>query len=59
VIGATERILASSVTPMLLLIGELSDRTGRTIALRYYASRPHMRTGYQSAVLRSILLRYA
>ena len=34
---ATERTLASSVTPTLLSIGELSDRTGvPTSALRYY-----------------------
>jgi DNA-binding transcriptional MerR regulator len=34
---ATERTLASSVTPPLLSIGELSERTGvPTSALRYY-----------------------
>jgi MerR family regulatory protein len=46
---ATERTLASPVTPTLLSIGELSERTGvPTTTLRYYDERglvrPHSST---------------
>jgi DNA-binding transcriptional MerR regulator len=60
---ATERALASSVAPMLLSIGELSERTGvPTSALRYYDElglvRPAARTGgrrrYAASAVRDV-----
>lgn len=60
---ATERTLASSVTPTLLSIGELSERTGvPTSALRYYDElglvRPAARAGgrrrYAASAIRDV-----
>jgi DNA-binding transcriptional MerR regulator len=60
---ATERTLASSVTPTLLSIGELSERTGvPTSALRYYdelglvrpAARVAGRRRYAASAVRDV-----
>jgi DNA-binding transcriptional MerR regulator len=60
---ATERTAASSATPMLLSIGELSDRTGvPTTALRYYddlglvrpAARAAGRRRYTESAVRDV-----
>src|SRR4030095_11138609 len=60
---AIERTLASPVTPMLLSIGELSERTGvPTSALRYYDDlglvRPAARAGgrrrYAASAVRDV-----
>jgi DNA-binding transcriptional MerR regulator len=62
---ATERTLASSVTPTLLSIGELSERTGvSTTALRYYdelglvrpAARAAGRRRYAPSAVRDVSL---
>jgi DNA-binding transcriptional MerR regulator len=62
---ATERTVASSVTPTLLSIGELSERTGvPTSALRYYdelglvqpAARPAGRRRYAPSAVRDVSL---
>jgi DNA-binding transcriptional MerR regulator len=62
---ATERPLASSVTPTLLSIGELSERTGvSTTALRYYdelglvrpAARAAGRRRYAPSAVRDVSL---
>jgi DNA-binding transcriptional MerR regulator len=61
--AATERTLNSSVTPTLLSIGELSERTGvPTTALRYYDDlglvRPAARAGgrrrYAASAVRDV-----
>jgi DNA-binding transcriptional MerR regulator len=60
---ATERTLASSVTPTLLSIGELAERTGvPTSALRYYdelglvrpAARVAGRRRYAASAVRDV-----
>ena len=60
---STERVLASSLTPTLLSIGELSDRTGvPATTLRYYdelglvrpATRVSGRRGYAAAAVRDV-----
>src|ERR1035438_2862067 len=56
---ATERTLASSVTPTLLSIGELSERTGvPATALRYYDElglvRPAGQRRYAASAVRDV-----